>query len=87
MALNGQAPVTAAEQALFLKIMVWANIYLLHWGVSAYLENETSDDSEYLTYLKHSTRLMRWMNAHQTEIAGCLARVVGRGGDTPVVFS
>jgi homoserine kinase type II len=76
ISLNGQIPLMTAEQALFLKIMVWANLYLLHWGVSAYLENVTSDDAEYLTYLKHSVRLMRWIDAHPTELTECFGQVL-----------
>jgi len=74
--LKGLATISSAEQSLFPKMITWANIYLLHWGVAAYIEDETSNDAQYLTYLKHSIRLMYWMDTHQNELADCIARAL-----------
>ncbi|MCJ7830426.1 MAG: phosphotransferase, partial [Desulfobacterales bacterium] len=66
--LAGLAPIAAPEMKLLPKMMTIANIYLLHWGVNLYQARENLNDYEYLAYLKHSVRLMRWIEAHREAI-------------------
>jgi len=74
---TGLEPLTPTEQKLLPKMLDIANIYLIHWEVSAYMDEAGADDDEYLTYLKHSVRLMQWLAAHRDAviktIAGALA--------------
>lgn len=67
--LNGLELVSPAEGEAFPKMLAIANIYLLYWGVSTFLEREEACDDEYLAYLKHSVRLMRWISTHSSVIS------------------
>ena len=69
----GLEPLTPAEKKLLPKMLDIANIYLIHWEVSAYMDEAGADDDEYLTYLKHNIRLMRWLEAHWAAVAKSIA--------------
>ena len=72
----GLEPFTPAEQRLLPKMLDMANIYLIHWEVSTYLDTAGADDTEYLAFLKHNIRLMHWLEAHRTAVVKTIARVV-----------
>ncbi|HEA66358.1 MAG TPA: homoserine kinase [Desulfobacterales bacterium] len=74
--LNGLESVSPAEREAFPKMLAIANIYLLYWGVSTFLEREEACDDEYQTYLKHSVRLMRWISTHSSIIAETMANAL-----------
>ena len=74
---NGLELVSPAEGEAFPKMLAIANIYLLYWGVSTFLEGEEARDDEYLTYLKHSVRLMRWISTHSSIIAETMVNAMG----------
>ena len=74
--LNGLELVSPAEREAFPKMLAIANIYLLYWGVSTFLEREEARDDEYQTYLKHSVRLMRWISTHSWVIAETIAKAL-----------
>jgi homoserine kinase type II len=65
----GLEPLTPAEQKLLPKMLDIANIYLIRWEVSAYMDAAGSDDDEYLTYLQHNIRMMHWLGVHQAAVA------------------
>ena len=69
----GLGPFTPAEQRLLPKMLAIANIYLIHWEVSTYMDEAGVSDDEYLTYLKHSIRLMHWLEAHRAEVVKTIA--------------
>lgn len=75
--LNGLESVSPAEREAFPKMLAIANIYLLHWGVSTFLEREEARDDEYQTFLKHSVRVMRWISTHPSAIAETIANALG----------
>ncbi|MBA7481707.1 MAG: phosphotransferase [Spirochaeta sp.] len=74
--LNGLESVNTAERGAFPKMLAIANIYLLNWEVSTFLEREDSSDDEYQTFLKHSVRLMRWISTHPSAIAETIANAL-----------
>lgn len=69
----GLEPLTPAELKLLPKILEIANIYLAHWGVATYKNTEGANDYEYLAFLKHSVRLMHWLETHRTAIVKTIA--------------
>ncbi len=66
--LDGLEAITDVEKEMMPKMLMIANIYLLHWAVTSYLEREDTNDYEYLAYLKHSTRLMDWIECYKNDI-------------------
>lgn len=66
--LAGLEPITPAELGLMPKMLDIANIYLLHWEVSAYHGMTGANEYEYLTYLKHNVRLMQWLKDHRSAV-------------------
>ncbi|UCE54056.1 MAG: hypothetical protein JSV31_01035, partial [Desulfobacterales bacterium] len=46
-----------------------ANQYLINWIVTTYCEDAELNDYEYLAYLKHTVRLMYWLEDHKDDIA------------------
>ena len=64
----GLEPLTPAEQRLLPKMLDIANIYLIHWEVSTYLNTAGVNDTEYLAFLKHNIRLMHWLEAHRGSV-------------------
>ena len=71
--LSGLQPLNIAEQDLMPKILGIADIYLVHWIVSAYWNMSGANDDEYLVYLKHGVRLLHWLAAHQTIVSRTIA--------------
>ncbi|MDM8540516.1 phosphotransferase [Desulfococcaceae bacterium HSG9] len=57
------------EQQLLPTMLAIADIYLVHWEVADFHDTEEADDNEYLVYLKHNVRLMRWIETHHFAIA------------------
>lgn len=66
--LDDLEAITDVEREMMPKMLMVANIYLLHWGVAGYLDREGTNDYEYLAYLKHSTRLMGWIECYKDDI-------------------
>ncbi len=66
--LAGLEPITPAERGLMPKMLDIANIYLIHWEISDYHSMADARDDEYLTYLKHNVRLMRWLEANRSAV-------------------
>jgi homoserine kinase type II len=72
----GLEPLTPAEQRLLPKMLDIANIYLIHWEVSTYLDTAGADDTEYLVFLKHNIRLMHWLEAHRAAVIETILRAL-----------
>jgi len=68
-------PLSATEIALLPRMMANANLYVLHWDVSAYYGPEVADDDEYLGYLEHNVLLMEFLESHQGELEQLTASV------------
>jgi len=66
--LDGLEAITDVEKEMIPKMLMIANIYLLHWGVARYLDRKDTNEYEYLAYLKHSTRLMGWIECYKDDI-------------------
>lgn len=66
---NGLDPIDEDECALVPTMLAVGNFYLLHWGLNLFAANKAADNDEYLTYLQHSVRLMRWIDGHREIVA------------------
>jgi len=73
----GLEPLIPTERKLLPKMLDMANIYLIHWEVSTYINETGVNADEYLAYLKHSIRLMHWLGAHRAEVIKTIARALG----------
>ncbi len=64
-------PMSLAEARHFPRMLAAANLTTLKWATfdAYYAGDEYCNDEEYLTYLRHNTRLMRWIESHQREVA------------------
>lgn len=67
--LGGLAPLTELELKHMPTMLAAANLYLINWDVTAYYAGTDLNDYEYLAYLQHNVRLMRWIEDHKPEIA------------------
>lgn len=67
--LGGLEPLNETEKEYFLAMLAAANIYILNWDVTAYYADpDNLNVYEYLTYLQHNVRLMKWIEEHREEI-------------------
>ncbi|MDF2569861.1 MAG: hypothetical protein K0R55_1465 [Sporomusa sp.] len=66
--LGGLAPLTEVEKEYFPTMMAAANLYLVNWDVCAYYHGSDLNEYEYIAYLSHNVRLMKWIESHKTEI-------------------
>lgn len=62
-------PLNSVELDNFPTMMAMANFYLLNWTISDYYLGGDKNDYEYLAYLKHIVRQMRWIGNHEEEIS------------------
>ena len=67
--LGGLEPLNAVEIEYLPTMLAAANIYLINWDVTAYYEGTNLNEYEYMAYLQHNVRLMKWIENHKTEIA------------------
>ena len=74
--MQGFDPLSDDEQRLLPKMLAIANIYLVHWEVADFYDIEEVNDNEYLVYLKHNVRLMRWIETHRPAIAETIANAL-----------
>ncbi|HWR44938.1 phosphotransferase [Sporomusa sp.] len=66
--LGGLTPLTDLEKEYFPTMMAAANLYLVNWDVCAYYHGSDLNEYEYIAYLSHNVRLMKWIESHKTEI-------------------
>jgi homoserine kinase type II len=62
------APLNAVELKNLPTMIAAANIYLINWDVTAYYAGTNLNDYEYMAYLQHNVRLMKWIENHKAEI-------------------
>jgi homoserine kinase type II len=75
--LKGLDPLSRHEQRLLPNMLAVANIYLVHWEVSNFYNAKEAVESEYLAYLAHNVRLMRWLDTHGDIITSAVADALG----------
>ncbi len=63
------APLNEVEINRLPTMLAAANLYVMHWMVTAYDADKDLHDAEYLSYLKHAVRLMYWIEDHTNDIA------------------
>lgn len=66
--LGGLEPLNEVEINYLPTMVAAANIYLINWDVTAYYTGTNLNDYEYLAYLQHNVRLMKWIENHKNEI-------------------
>ncbi len=74
--LGGLEAIGPGEERLLPLMLTVTNIYVLHWAAATYMGSEEANDYEYLAYLKHHVRLMRWLKAHRAAIAEAAAEAL-----------
>lgn len=67
-ALGGLPPLNDVEIQYLPSMIAAANVYLINWGVTAYYSGKDLNVYEYLAYLQHNVRLMKWIENHGAEI-------------------
>lgn len=67
--LGGLEPLNAVEIEYLPTMIAAANIYLINWDVTAYYAGTDLNEYEYMAYLQHNVRLMKWIENHKTEIS------------------
>ncbi|SMD13849.1 phosphotransferase [Sporomusa malonica] len=66
--LGGLTPLTDLEKEQFPTMMAAANMYLVNWDICAYYNGSDLNEYEYIAYLSHNVRLMKWIESHKAEI-------------------
>lgn len=67
--LGKLAPLNTLELEYLPTMIAAANIYLINWDVTAYYAGTDLNEYEYMAYLQHNVRLMKWIENHKTEIS------------------
>lgn len=67
--LKGLEPLNAVEIEYLPTMIAAANMYLINWDVTAYYAGTNLNEYEYLAYLQHNVRLMKWIENHKVEIS------------------
>jgi homoserine kinase type II len=66
----GVLPGLSKLERQYMPIMIAAaNIYLINWTVSTYYKEENLNVYEYLAYMQHNVRLMKWIDGHKEELS------------------
>ncbi|MHC4792537.1 MAG: phosphotransferase [Planctomycetota bacterium] len=66
--LSGMEPLNEIEIKNLPTMLAAANLYLINWIVATYYADPDLNDYEYLAYLKHTVRLMHWIEKHEDDI-------------------
>ncbi|WP_407309050.1 phosphotransferase enzyme family protein [Desulfosporosinus sp. SB140] len=66
--LGKLAPLNVVELENLPIMIAAANIYLINWDVTAYYAGTNLNEYEYMAYLQHNVRLMKWIENHKAEI-------------------
>ncbi|ATW28975.1 phosphotransferase [Candidatus Formimonas warabiya] len=74
--LGGLDPINETEKEYFPIMVAAANVYLINWCLAAYYaEPENLNVYEYLTYLMHQVRLMKWIEEHKPHLADLIKSI------------
>jgi hypothetical protein len=66
-------PLNEQELAWMAELIQASNLFLVSWTVSYYFANEPNPE-EYLRYLRHGVRVMKWLDTYQTELKKLIMR-------------
>jgi len=66
--LSDMEPLNKIEIKNLPPMLAAANLYLINWIVATYYADPDLNDYEYLAYLKHTVRLMHWIDKHEDDI-------------------
>jgi homoserine kinase type II len=66
--LSDMEPLNEIEIKNLPTMLVAANLYLINWIVATYYADPDLNDYEYLAYLKHTVRLMHWIENCNNDI-------------------
>jgi len=66
--LNDMEPLNEIEIKNLPTMLAAANLYLINWIVATYSADPNLNDYEYLAYLKHTVRLMHWIENHENDM-------------------
>jgi len=66
--LGGLEPLNEVELKNLLPMLTASTLYLINWIVTTYHTDPGLNDDEYLAYLKHTVKLMYWIEAHKPNI-------------------
>lgn len=66
--LGKLAPLNSVEIENLPTMIAAANIYLINWDVTAYYAGTNLNEYEYMAYLQHNIRLMKWIENHKAKI-------------------
>ncbi|WP_089612349.1 phosphotransferase [Dehalobacterium formicoaceticum] len=68
--LGGLEPFNETEKKYFPLMIEAANAYLINWCLSSYYaDQENLNEYEYLAYLTHQVKMLKWIEEHQTDLA------------------
>ncbi|MGI6686143.1 MAG: phosphotransferase [Bacillota bacterium] len=74
--LGGLEPLNETEKKYFPMMIEATNNYLINWCLSTYYsDTENYNVYEYLAYLTHQVKMMKWINEHKDELAEVAASV------------
>ncbi len=67
--LSDMEPLNEIEIKNLPTMLAAANLYLINWIVTTYSADPDLNDYEYLAYLKHTVRLMHWIQNQEDDVA------------------
>jgi homoserine kinase type II len=73
--LGGISPINQLEKEYFPTMMAAANLYLVNWDVCAYYQGSDLNEYEYIAYLSHNVRLMKWIESHKAEFGEMITSI------------
>ena len=73
--LGGLTPLNDLEKEYFPTVMAAANLYLVNWDTCAYYNGSDLNEYEYIAYLSHNVRLMKWIENHKAEIGKMIQNI------------
>ncbi len=65
---GGLEPLNDVELRNIFPMLTFAVLYLINWIVTTYHAEPGLNDDEYLTYLKHTVRLLYWIEEHKNDV-------------------
>jgi homoserine kinase type II len=72
---NSPGSLSRLEKAFLPSMLAAANLFVLHWTIVDFYNIENPDADEYMVYLNHGLKLMKWIEAQKDEIAGLIDQI------------
>jgi homoserine kinase type II len=74
--LGGLEPLNETEKKHLPLMIEAANAYLINWCLSSYYaDQENLNEYEYLAYLTHQVKMMKWIEEHKSDLAELAASI------------